>query len=267
MKNKIAVFGCGWLGLPLATALQKQGYTINGSTTTKDKLALLKEQSILPFLVDLNDADFTTQLDLFLNDAEVLIINIPPRMKTGDASSYLTKMKLVHKHSKLANVKKVIFVSSTSVYGNLSGEVTEKTTPKPVTSAAEQLVDIEQLFLNDSGLKATIIRFGGLIGNGRHPVYHLVKKDEISNGNYPINLIDITDCISIVSLILQKDYWNEIFNAVYPFYPTKEEYYTQIAKNKGLKKPTFTSNKNEVGKKVISYNLINVKNYHFNTSI
>lgn len=267
MKNKIAVFGCGWLGLPLATTLQKQGYTINGSTTTKDKLTLLKEQSILPFLVDLNDADFTTQLDLFLNDIEILIINIPPRMKTGDPCNYLTKMKLVHKHSKLAGIKKVLFVSSTSVYGNLSGEVTEKTTPKPQTSAAKQLVAIEQLFLNDTGLKTSIIRFGGLIGNGRHPINHLVKKDVVQNGNYPVNLIDITDCISIVSLIIEKNYWNEIFNAVYPFYPTKEEYYTQAAKDKGLNLPVFKSNDNNLGKKVISYNLIHVKSFDFNTSI
>ncbi|MDO6489895.1 MULTISPECIES: NAD(P)H-binding protein [unclassified Cellulophaga] len=267
MKNKIAVFGCGWLGLPLATTLQKQGYTINGSTTSKDKLALLEEQSIHPFLVNLNDEDFTTQLDLFLSDVEVLVINIPPRMKTGDASNYLNKMQIVHKQCNIANVKKVIFVSSTSVYGNLNGEITEKTTPKPATSAAKQLVAIEQLFLNDNSLKATIIRFGGLIGNGRHPIYHLVKKDEVSNGNYPINLIDITDCTSIISLIIEKNYWNEIFNAVYPFYPTKEEYYTQIANNKRLKPPVFTRNKSEIGKKVISHNLISVKFYEFNTSI
>lgn len=267
MKNKIAVFGCGWLGLPLATTLQKQGYKINGSTTTKDKLTLLEQQSINSFLVDLNDNDFTTQLDAFLSNVDVLIINIPPRMKTGDASSYLTKMKLVYKHSKLANVKKVIFVSSTSVYGDLNGEITEKTTPKPLTSAAKQLVAIEQLFLNDTGLKTAIIRFGGLIGNGRHPIFHLAKKDEVNNGNYPINLIDITDCISIIGLIIEKNYWNEIFNAVYPYYPSKEEYYTQIANTKGLKPPVFTHNKSNSGKKVISYNLISVKFYNFVTSV
>ncbi|WP_077400897.1 NAD(P)H-binding protein [Cellulophaga omnivescoria] len=267
MNNKIAVFGCGWLGLPLATSLQKLGYKINGSTTTKDKLSLLKELSIMPFLVDLNDNDFTTQLDAFLSNVDILIINIPPRMKTGDASSYLAKMKIVHKQCKITNVKKVIFVSSTSVYGNLNGDITEKTTPKPQTSAAKQLVAIEQLFLNDSSLKATIIRFGGLIGHGRHPINHLVKKNEVTNGNYPINLIDITDCISIIELIIEKNYWNEIFNAVYPNYPSKEEYYTQIAHNKGLKPPVFTSDESNSGKKVISYNLIFVKFYNFVTSV
>ena len=267
MKNKIAVFGCGWLGLPLATTLQQKGYTIHGSTTTKDKLPLLEAQSILPFLVDLNDADFTTQLDLFLNEAEILIINIPPRMKTGDTTNYYEKMKLVHQRTKVAGVANVIFVSSTSVYGNINGDVTEKTTPKPATSAAKQLLDIEQLFLEDNSLKATIIRFGGLIGNGRHPIHHLVKKDVVANGNHPINLIDITDCISVITLIIEKSYWNEIFNAVYPTYPTKEQYYTQEAKAKRLKPPLFTSNKTEVGKKVLSYNLISVKNYEFNTSL
>ena len=267
MKTKIAVFGCGWLGLPLAQSLQQKGYTINGSTTSKEKINLLKDSGIHPFLVDLNDTNFITNLDLFLNDVEILIINIPPRMKTGDATNYYQKMKLVHQRAKASGVDKVIFVSSTSVYGNINGDVTEKTTPKPATNAAKQLLDIEQLFLNHNSLRATIIRFGGLIGNGRHPIHHLVKKDVVANGNHPINLIDITDCISVITLIIEKNYWNEIFNAVYPFYPTKEEYYTQTAKNKGLKPPLFTSNKNESGKKVLSYNLVSVKLFDFNTSV
>lgn len=100
MKTKIAVFGCGWLGLPLAQSLQQKGYTINGSTTSKEKINLLKYSGIHPFLVDLNDTNFTKNLDLFLNDVEILIINIPPRMKTGDATNYYQKMKLVHQCAK-----------------------------------------------------------------------------------------------------------------------------------------------------------------------
>ncbi len=267
MNKTIAVFGCGWLGLPLAKSLQPEGFKINGSTTSFEKKALLKENNISPFLVDLNADDYINKIDIFLKNAEILIINIPPRMKTGDSSSYFEKMEVLYKRTKLSTVRKIIFVSSTSVYGNITGDVTEKTTPKPVTESAKQLLDTEHLFLNDSTLKSTIIRFGGLIGNGRHPINHLIKKEEISNGNHPVNLIHITDCIRIIKLIISKEYWGEIFNAVYPNHPSKETYYTTIAKKRGFKKPLFANNNKKYGKKIISENLISVKFFDFNTSI
>ena len=39
MNNKIALIGCGWLGLPLAKSLLKKGYQVAGSTTSVEKLS------------------------------------------------------------------------------------------------------------------------------------------------------------------------------------------------------------------------------------
>ena len=40
-KETITILGCGWLGLPLAQTLVKEGYSVKGSTTTEDKLEVL----------------------------------------------------------------------------------------------------------------------------------------------------------------------------------------------------------------------------------
>ena len=49
-KRKIAVLGCGWLGLPLAKKLHSIGHTIKGSTTTKEKLLRLESNVMIPFI-------------------------------------------------------------------------------------------------------------------------------------------------------------------------------------------------------------------------
>ncbi|GAB3814760.1 hypothetical protein GCM10028895_08160 [Pontibacter rugosus] len=54
-KGIVSIMGCGWLGLPLAEQLVKQGYTVKGSTTTAAKQALLEEKNIQPYLLNLAD--------------------------------------------------------------------------------------------------------------------------------------------------------------------------------------------------------------------
>lgn len=49
-----SIIGCGWLGLPLAERLVAEGYTVKGSTTSVDKLSLLRQKGIDAYLLQLN---------------------------------------------------------------------------------------------------------------------------------------------------------------------------------------------------------------------
>ena len=267
LSKNIAVLGCGWLGLPLAQHFVKQGYSVNGSTTTKSKISILKEHQIIPFLIDLNSGVEEITIVSFLKNIDVLIINIPPRMKTKSVNAYEEKMRQLHLAIKKTAVKKILFVSSTSVYGEIDGEVTEETIPKPSTNSGKELLKAENIFRNDTDLQTTILRFGGLVGPERHPVFYLSKKEEVQNGNFPINLIHLNDCISIIHFIIKKEYWGEVFNAVYPYHPTKSDFYTKKAHENNLKMPKFINNSSAKGKKIASNSLIFVKNYEFSTPI
>ena len=52
--TKISILGCGWLGLPLAKALIGNGFSVNGSTTSIDKIGLLENAGITPFLIEID---------------------------------------------------------------------------------------------------------------------------------------------------------------------------------------------------------------------
>lgn len=267
MTNTVAIMGCGWLGFPLAEVLIRDGFQIRGSTTSEEKLERLKKAGIHPFLISLSEEGIEGDIQGFLSNVDAVVINVPPKLRGHHTENYIKKMQLLHGAISVSKVKKLIFISSTSVYGDIDGEVTEKTIPKPVTESGKQLLVSEDIFLNDAALKATVIRFGGLIGPDRHPVNMLSGRKNLSNGNAPINLIHLNDCIKIISEILKKDWWGETLNGVYPYHPTKQKYYTSKALGKGLQVPDYDVNSPKKGKVVSSYILTSVKNFKFTTTL
>lgn len=266
MSNTIAIIGCGWLGLPLAKELIKEQYTIKGSTTSVEKISLLDKEGIEPYFIKLNENGIEGAIHNFLKDTDTLIINVPPRLRGAYKENYIVKMHLLYAEIKKTSIKNIVFISSTSVYGDIDGEVTEQTTPEPTTESGKQLLISEAIF-EDSDLNVSIIRFGGLISEDRHPVTMLSKKDNLSNGNMPINLIHRNDCIRIIKSTIKNNWWDLIINGVYPYHPKKQEYYKIEALNRGLKVPDYKPNSPEKGKIIISDFLLNNKKFIFLTSI
>ncbi len=258
--------GCGWLGFPLAESLVASNYTVRGSTTSSEKYKLLRKQGIEPHLITLFETTIEGNITSFLQNLDVLILNIPPKLRGGSNENYVNKIKLLHQKVLQYEVRKIIFVSSTSIYGNVAGEVNEATLPKPSTASGEQLLAAEKIFRNDTTLNTTIIRFGGLIGHDRHPINMLSGRKSLTNGNAPVNLIHRKDCIRIITAVISKSWWNEIINGVYPIHPSKKEYYTKLAKERGLPAPHYSEENSKKGKIVHANTLLNVKNFKFNTS-
>jgi nucleoside-diphosphate-sugar epimerase len=279
---QISILGCGWLGLPLAKSFVEKGFSVNGSTTSVEKLSILENANINPFLISVNEKNIEGNLETFLQNSEILIIDIPPKLRTiGIDTSTALSMTFVSKIENIipfiekSSLKKVIFVSSTSVYADDTStalSVTESTIPKPETESGKQLLDVEQLLLENPNFETAIIRFGGLIGDDRNPTRMLSGKQNIPNPEAVINLIHQEDCIWIIHKIIknglrqsQPDNYknNEIFNAVAPFHPTRKEYYTQKAIDLGLEIPKFDYSKPSIGKTVSSEKVIKKLNYLF----
>lgn len=254
--------GCGWLGLPLAKSMIKKGYSINGTTTSKDKLRILEKEGIHPFQIDLSDSEIHGPITDFLNGCETLILNVPPKLRgSGPKTSYVEKMQLLLEHIQNSAIAHVISVSSTSVYGDAQGTVTEETIPEPTSESGKQLLESEQLFKNQDKIKATIVRFGGLIGPDRHPIHMLTKKKHLTDGTAPVNLIHLNDCIRILEAIIKEEQWGETFNAVHPNHPAKQHYYTEKAKSEDLELTTYETSDTKTYKTITSCKLFLAKMY------
>jgi len=267
LNSIIGVLGCGWLGLPLASSLVQDGYKIHGSTTTEQKFTQLIKEGIIPFKVSLKEDKIEGDISNFLQNVDILLVNIPPKLRGNRNGNYVQKIELLHREVKKSTVQKVVFISSTSVYGDIEGEVTEETIPQPSTESGRQLLACENIFLNDSYLQTTIVRFGGLIGPNRHPITMLSGKQNLSNGNAPINLIHLDDCIRIITLVITDSWWGKIVNGVYPKHPSKRNYYSSEAQKRGLQVPDYKASNLKKGKKVHPKALINVKKFDFTTTV
>jgi nucleoside-diphosphate-sugar epimerase len=268
--KQISILGCGWLGLPLAKALISNGFSVKGSTTSESKLSELKSLGINPFLIALDSKRITGSIDEFLDGSKTLVIDIPPQLRgknsdtvTVEEKVFVEKIKTVIPYIEKSTIKNVLFVSSTSVYGETNGTVTEETIPKPDTESGKQLLEAETLLQNNDKFKTTILRFGGLIGEDRNPTKFLAGKENLENPESPINFIHQEDCIGIILKIIATDSWNEIYNGVSPFHPTRENYYTQKATELDLSLPQFDHSKPSNGKLILSNKVENVLDYSF----
>ena len=270
---KVSILGCGWLGFPLAKKLIKIGFEVKGSTTSENKLDLLKSNNIEPYLLELSETKVSECISDFLYNSDILIIDIPPGLrKITEATSektFVNKIKTLLPFIENSSINKVIFISSTSVYSEsyLIPTVTEKSILYPDTESGKQLMEVENLLRNNSNFQTTIIRFGGLIGEDRNPINMLAGKTNIANPEAPINLIHQEDCIGIICEMLNEvqhdNVRNEVFNAVAPNHPTRKNYYTEKAKQLHLIAPLFNQNETNIGKIVSSEKLGKVLGYKF----
>ncbi len=227
IKN-ISIIGCGWLGLPLAKFLFTKGYNIKGSTTSENKLATLKLEGIVPFLIHLNPALSGKQINNFL-DSDLIIINIPPG-RNALVDDYVLKMNHLNEAINNSRIKKVIFISSTSVYPENNNWVDEDTEIDKNLVKALRMFTAEQVFVNNPNLQTTIVRMAGLIGLNRHPGRFFGGKQNIADGLSPVNLIHLTDCIGLINAIIEQNFWNKIVNGVAPSHPTKQDFYGLASK-------------------------------------
>ena len=261
--TNISILGCGWLGLPLAKALIGNGFLVNGSTTSTDKLALLENAGITPFLIEIGENEINGNVVEFLEESRILIINIPPKLRGNSTENFVSKIETFLPFIEKSGIKKVLFVSSTSVFSDEDKVVTEETLPNPNTESGKQLLQCEKLLQDNSHFETTILRFGGLIGEDRNPIHFLAGRSNIENPDAPINLIHQEDCIGIILKIIDRNCWGETFNAVAPFHPNREEYYSQKAKENKLELPIFDHSKPPNGKTILSYKLEYVLKYQF----
>lgn len=261
--TQISILGCGWLGLPLAKALLENGFSVKGSTTSNDKISILENIGIQAFQMELAETKIQGEVDSFLENSKVLIIDVPPKLRGNSNENFVSKIKNVIPFIEKSTVENVLFISSTSVYGEENLVVTEETELNPDTESGKQLVQTEQLLQSNPNFKTTVLRFGGLIGEDRHPIKFLAGRKNIENPNAPINLIHQDDCIGIILEIIESNSWNETFNAVTPFHPSRKEYYTQKAIDLNLDLPEFKEEHSGSGKIISSSKIETFLGYSF----
>lgn len=224
-KKTWGIIGLGWLGQALANELKSLGINLWGTRTeipTTNSNEILTESFVFG------------QNDFPVKPCDVLFVNTPPILDLTPADF----VSEIHTPAELDDFK-LIFISSTSVYGPRQKLCTEDTQPEPWTANGKWLYEVENLLEQKYQNKVLILRPGGLIGDERHPVFYFSKSQQVSGGLDPVNLIH---CKDLIQIILQAEALNMsgVINAIAPFHPRKSDYYNEWAEKLKLNPINFS---------------------------
>lgn len=266
MQNKtVSILGCGWLGLPLAKALIKEGFIVKGSTTAEEHVDQLRMEGIEPYIITLGPELEGDDSAEFL-ESETLIINFPPERRSDIAEFHVQQFSSLIDALQLSPVRTVLLVSSTSVYPMLNREVTEEDADSGSAGspAGEALLLVEEMLMQERSFQTTVVRFCGLVGYDRSPANYLGRMAEITDPAQPMNLIHRDDCIKIISGIIRLGQWGEVFNACSPSHPSRIDYYSKAAEVAGIELPPVSDGEEPSSFKIISSSkLEGALNYQF----
>jgi len=262
MAKKVSILGCGWLGFPLARHFCEKGWTVKGSTTGEDKVNRLKEAGIIPYLIQLNPLYKGNSMEAFL-DSELLIINIPPSLRKQTENYHVEQMEGFMKHIRSSRVRKVIYISSTSVYPDLNREVLEEDVTSIEQAESKTLFQAEEIFRTEKSLEVVIVRCAGLAGYDRNLVKHFAGKKDLLFGNAPVNLIHRDDVIGIVYELIEKGMWNRTYNISAPEHPLRKDLYSLLAVRYGYEPPQYVDSDKSAFKIISIKKLQKDLNYTF----
>lgn len=195
----ILIAGLGDLGQSLAQRWLEGEHTVSA----------IRRSNQAPAGVDLYSQDLTDGAVLLPPDqVDLLYIILTPsdRSVEGYQRAFLHAPKrLLDALAAQQPLPPIVFVSSTAVYGEHSGEVDEKTPPKPnkfngrILLAAEEEISTRSL--------TTVVRFSGIYGAGRKRLLQQVSDIE-SGGAGPdptwTNRIHREDCVALLHLLGQR---------------------------------------------------------------
>ena len=164
--QNLLIIGQGDIGLPVTNKLAEDGLSVTGLARSK------REHYDLNSNAKFMQADALTLSAEQLQDfTHMAIIVTPDEYSTsGYHDSYLAiNQHLVTLADKLTNLVRVVFISSTGVYGQDSGEwIDENTAPvTPEREASKVILQAEQALQEGFGNKAIIVRPSGIYGRER----------------------------------------------------------------------------------------------------
>ncbi|GLZ87921.1 NAD(P)-dependent oxidoreductase [Metapseudomonas resinovorans] len=205
MSASLLIAGCGDVGSRLATEMLQAGWTVHGLRRQVSALPT----GVLPVAGDLERADCPPDWPQGPLDYLVYCAAANQHDEAGYRSAYVEGLRHVlawlAQHGQVP--RRVLFVSSSGVYGQRDGEWIDETSPAEVEGFSGQvMLEAERLALQ-SGLPATCVRLTGIYGPGREWLLKQVRMGYRVVSEPPLyaNRIHVDDCAGLLAHLLKAD--------------------------------------------------------------
>jgi nucleoside-diphosphate-sugar epimerase len=198
MTQQRLIIGCGYLGRRVARNWSMQGDTVFALTRTSEHAEEFRQSGLTPIIGDITDAASLAGLPAV--DTILFAVGLDRGTSHSQHDVYVSGLDNVLYHLE-GKVRRLIYISSTSVYGQNEEEwVDESSDCRPDSPNGQVCLDAERL-LQHKVPQANILRLAGLYGPGRVVArIEALRAGQVPEGNPDawLNLIHVDDAVAAV---------------------------------------------------------------------
>lgn len=261
---RVLIVGCGYVGVPLGAELVKLGHEVHGLRRTTEGAAELEAAGIKAVT-----GDITKPGDLAaLPGPYDWVVNLVSSSKGGPEiyqQVYVdgTRNLIAWMRGQTTPLKKFVYTSSTSVYGQADGSSVKESSPtEPKSPTSQLLVEAEKVLIEaaQQGFPGVVLRVAGIYGPDRGHLFQKFCRNEArieGDGLRIINMIHRTDVVGCIIAALKNGRAGEVYNVVDDEPVTQTNFYRWLAETLGKAMPPHatedelaTRKRGETSKKV-----------------
>lgn len=239
---KVLIAGCGYVGTALGAELVKAGHEAWGLRRDLDAARSLERAGLRPIVANLLRADELKDLPSI---DTVVFCQAPSRKNDDYRATYFDATKTLLSVLPKNSLRKLLLISSTSVYAVTDGSwVDEATDPMAGSHAdiesrenAKVMLAQEELVLK-SGHPSIVFRLAGIYGPGRNRVKSILEgrvKPALSEVH--MNRIHLHDLVRGIRLLLERGQAGEIYLGADDAPCTQREFYKWVFEKLSLPFP------------------------------
>jgi nucleoside-diphosphate-sugar epimerase len=241
------ILGCGYVGLPLGAALVRQGHTVFGVRRSEAGQEALQREGITPLAADVARAEDWAKLPEGI-DWVIFCVSSSRGGLDAYREVYLGGTRNLIGWLRSHPCRKLVYTSSTSVYGQTDGSAVKETHPtQPLSETSQVLVETERLLIEAGErerIPAVILRLAGIYGPDRGHLFQQFLQNAVKipgQGERIINMIHLDDVVGVMLAALRDGRPGAIYNAVDDEPVTQLHFFRWLAETLGKWMPPFAS--------------------------
>jgi nucleoside-diphosphate-sugar epimerase len=236
-KSSILIIGCGDIGLRVARQLSRS-HRVFALTSQQNRFQELRAVGAIPILGNLDHPESLWRL----SGLAQTVIHLAPPQNGGNRDCRTRNLLRILAQGSDA-VRRLIYVSTTGVYGDHRGEKVSESTPvSPQSERAQRRVDAERmlrLWAPAHGVALTILRVPGIYAADRLPIDRLKAKTPalLPEEDAYSNHIHSDDLARLVCAALYHGKPQRVINTCDGGETKMGDYFDEVADAFGLERP------------------------------
>lgn len=224
-KPRLLIVGCGDVGMRLIPLLRSR-FRVFALTSQSERLSELRSAGVIPILGNLDSPQSLYRLKGL---ADIVVHLAPPPMQGSLDQRTRNLVAILPRHGRL------VYVSTTGVYGDCKGAFFDETRPvAPVNARAERRVDAERVlrrWARHHEGKLSILRVPGIYAADRLPLERLRQGTPalLDADDVYTNHIHADDLAQIIALALFRAQPLRVYHTVDDSALKMGDYFDQVA--------------------------------------